>query len=561
VLVGGRKYRLFRSIAFDCGGECVGFRDMGMMRGVISIEGLPGGPYFPAATGDCPTFVGDSEWSPLVDGASYFAELDQLLTGLGVGDVVQISGLDVDPELDLCGLALGEHGYLALGERLATVAGSGADVRVLLAGKVAARSLPFASLAGFRDSVRHANQLREWRPAGSVTSNSVVTPLAGCVLVDYAGPLLGSNHQKVVVVSRDGQLTAFVCGIDLVADRFDSAPHDHLRLGEERWGWHDAAVRLHGPAAVRVYAVLAQRWCEAATLPRRWVVRRHPLRVNPLNPRRPAAPLPPPAAQPARESAGTAVRVLRSVPARKVDSVVPARRRSWQTLPDSGVREIHETIVQALSAAHRYVYLEDQYLMEYVGGSTEFELYPHLRDAARRGAKVILLGSGVRDPEDPGVHVRRINRDLNRDLRRKIVDRLDAEDEIDFAVYRVEHLTVHAKIILVDDEFACIGSANMFSRSMGGTDSEISTAVATSTSLVRDLRVKLWAEHLRTSVGPALRASLEDLDVALGIWRAEWRAEGTSLSMWHEPGDPAGFAPAESVLRAVWPGPESARAL
>ena len=113
------------------------------------------------------------------------------------------------------------------------------------------------------------------------------------------------------------------------------------------------------------------------------------------------------------------------------------------------------------------------------------------------------------------------------DLRHKIVDRLDAEDEIDFAVYRVEHLTVHAKIILIDDEFACIGSANMFSRSMGGTDSEISTAVATSTSLVRDLRVKLWAEHLRTSVGPALRASLEDLDLALGIWRAEWQAPGS----------------------------------
>jgi phosphatidylserine/phosphatidylglycerophosphate/cardiolipin synthase-like enzyme len=207
------------------------------------------------------------------------------------------------------------------------------------------------------------------------------------------------------------------------------------------------------------------------------------------------------------------------------------------------------------------VYLEDQYLMEYVGGSTEFELYPHLRDAARRGAKVILLGSGVRDPEDPGVNVRGINRGLNRDLRRKIVDRLDDEDEIDFAVYRVEHLTVHAKIILVDDEFACIGSANMFSRSMGGTDSEVSTAVATPTALVRDLRVRIWAEHLRTPLTPGLRSSLEDLDAALGMWRAEWLPPGSSPSMWREPNDPPGFAPAESVLRTVWPDPELARSL
>jgi hypothetical protein len=57
---------------------------------------------------------------------------------------------------------------------------------------------------------------------------------------------------------------------------------------------------------------------------------------------------------------------------------------------------------------------------------------------------VIMVGSGVRDPEDPGLHRRRINRDLNADLQRKIVDRLSAEDELEFSVHPVEHLTVHA---------------------------------------------------------------------------------------------------------------------
>ena len=99
-----RTYRLFQVDGLRFRWRICGGRRMSMMRVVRSIERVPGGPYFPAATGACPTFVGDSEWSPLVDGASYFAELDQLLAGLGVGDVVQISGLDVDPELDLCGL-------------------------------------------------------------------------------------------------------------------------------------------------------------------------------------------------------------------------------------------------------------------------------------------------------------------------------------------------------------------------------------------------------------------------------------------------------------------------
>jgi phosphatidylserine/phosphatidylglycerophosphate/cardiolipin synthase-like enzyme len=371
-------------------------------------------------------------------------------------------------------------------------------------------------------------------------------------LVDYSGPILGSNHQKVAVIGRAGELTAFVAGIDLVPDRFDGVPHDRLRLDGERWGWHDAAVRLRGPAAGRVHDLLALRWDEAARLPRRVFARRRPLRLRSLNPAGPAGTPGAAAAQAPVANPGAAVRVLRSVPARKVDSLLPPRRGSWNRLPDSGVQEIHDTLVHALSAARHYVYVEDQYLEEYTGGDSEYELYPHLREAARRGAKVIMVGSGVRDPEDPGLYLRGINQKLNRDLKRKMADPLQGGSG-EMAVYRVEHLTVHAKIWLVDDVFACIGSANMFSRSMVGTDSEMSTAVTTSTTLVRDLRVRLWAEHLRAPLNPELAASLEDVDLALGVWRPEWLPAQQPASTWREPGSPPGYQPGESVLRAVWP--------
>lgn len=492
----------------------------------------------------------DSEWHPLIDGMAYFAELKQQLTGLGAGDSVQISGLDVDPTIDLQGRAEGDADYLPLGEMLAAAAAAGAQVRVLIAGKIPARSLPLPSLAGFREGVQHADRLRAWVPGGAAADSK--PPLADCVLVDYSGPLLGSNHQKVAVINRGGVVTAFVAGIDLVPDRFDGAPHDRLKLDGERWGWHDAAVRLRGPAAGRVHDLLALRWDEAARLPRRYYARRHPVGIAPLNPQRPADN---PAAVPAQApvaNPGTAVRVLRSVPGRKVDSLAPPRRKSWQRLPDDGVQEIHETLVHALSTARRYVYVEDQYLEEYTGGDSNYELYPHLREAARRGAKVIMVGSGVRDPEDPGIYLRGINRKLNRDLKRKFADPLQG-GEGEMTVYRVEHLTVHAKIWLIDDAFACIGSANMFSRSMVGTDSEMSTAVATSTTLLRDLRVRLWAEHLRAPLTPELTASLEDLDLALGMWQPQWLPPGRPASTWREPGTPAGYHPEESALRAVWP--------
>ena len=140
------------------------------------------------------------------------------------------------------------------------------------------------------------------------TSPSTPPPLADRVLVDWSGALLGSNHQKVVVVGRGAEVIAFVGGIDLTADRFDTAQHDQLDLDGERWGWHDAAVALRGPAAERVWRAYAQRWSEATTLPPRRYIRwsrpwaPHRELINPAHPRpAPAAPPAQPGARPSRD--------------------------------------------------------------------------------------------------------------------------------------------------------------------------------------------------------------------------------------------------------------------
>jgi hypothetical protein len=106
--------------------------------------------------------------------------------------------------------------------------------------------------------------------------------------------------------------------------------------------------------------------------------------------------------------------------------------------------------------------------------------------------------------------------------------------------------------------FASIGSANFFSRSMVGTDSELTSTLVTTGPLVRDLRVKLWAEHLRTPLDDQLTPALADLGTALGIWRREWLPDGHPPETWRRAGVPAGFAPTEWALTparyspAVW---------
>lgn len=500
--------------------------------------------YFPPPA-DTATYVEDSAWEPIIDARPYFAELNEHLEAVGVGDTVLVTGLELNPFLDLCGRAGDDPNYRPLGQQLVEAAARGAEVRLLIAGRVFASSLPGSGLP-FRHNAFHADLLRQLRVDGRPDP-----PLRGRVLIDFSSALLGSNHQKAVVVHRSGRLTSYVSGIDLAEHRWDAAPHDRMRLDGGRWGWHDLAVRLRGPAAQRVWEIFGERWQEALTLPgRHWLPT--PRRRRLLNPPGILAAPPAPAAEPVG-SAGVAVRVLRSTFRRKIDSRLPFRRRGWDRIPEGGHQEIFTTLVTAISAARRYVYLEDQYLEESVGGDRAFELYPFLRAAAARGVKVVLVGSGTRDPDDIDVGGPAINRRLNADLRAKLVDPLPSGARSNVAVHRIESCTVHAKLVLVDDVFANIGSANLFSRSMVGADSELSAAVVTTTELVRDLRVTVWAEHLRTPLTDALRPALENLELALGIWRAQWLPPGTPTGTWLRAGRPTGFAPTERAITLVGP--------
>jgi hypothetical protein len=291
-----------------------------------------------------------------------------------------------------------------------------------------------------------------------------------------------------------------------------------------------------------VHEIAVQRWTEATTLPARFVGR-----SRRMNPRVVDRPLGPPPLQPPVASPGTAVRVVRSVATNKVPSLLPWRQRSWDTIAAGGDQSVFAAITTALESAQRYVYLEDQYLGEYTGGKRQYELYPYLHDAAARGVKIVLLGSGVRDPEDPGIYLRPINSRLNRDLRRKLVAPASTAARTGIAVWRLQHCTVHSKLLLIDDVFACIGSANLFSRSMAGVDSEVSAAVSTTTTVVRDLRTRVWSEHLGAADDAELQAALADLDCALGIWQPAWLPPGVPSDQWR------GWS-ANSQLRPVWPG-------
>jgi phosphatidylserine/phosphatidylglycerophosphate/cardiolipin synthase-like enzyme len=489
----------------------------------------------------------DSTVEPVVDGRAWMARMGELLTCLAPGDAAYVSGFLLDPDMDLDGRAPSDPGHLPFGELLASLAETGVDVRVLLAGAVFVSDIAWPRTLPFRENVRTARRLRRWAPAGARGRRP---PLAGRVLLDWSGARLGSNHQKFTIVRRAGVLTAGVAGIDYAANRLDATPHARQVGAGTRWGWHDAGVVVAGAVAADVWQVFRRRWAAAVRLPPRryyWPRLRFPL----LNHRAVDAPVAPAPAQARCAAPRTAAQVLQSVAPWYVDSLLPWRRRRHPDLPVDGVYDAYETLVRAISAARRYIYIEDQYFDELPGGDSRFEIFSHVREAAARGVKVIFLGSGTRDPAELGLPVNRV---VNRHLTRTVVDRLPPDRRRNVGLWRVEHLTVHSKIVLIDDVFTCIGSANFFSRSMTGVDVELAVATVTTDGATRDLRVALWAEHLRTPLtDPRLWAALADLDLALGAFRPEWLPPTAPAGTWRVPNMPPGFAPRERVLTLVGP--------
>jgi phosphatidylserine/phosphatidylglycerophosphate/cardiolipin synthase-like enzyme len=84
-------------------------------------------------------------------------------------------------------------------------------------------------------------------------------------------------------------------------------------------------------------------------------------------------------------------------------------------------------------------------------------------------------------------------------------------------------ITVHAKTTIIDDTWACIGSANCMRRSLF-TDLEYSVGyIDLDNVAVKEYRKNLWADHFRHAA-----ADFDDIESALWSWNSLWGAMGTS---------------------------------
>ncbi|MEP6852562.1 MAG: phospholipase D-like domain-containing protein [bacterium] len=372
----------------------------------------------------------------------------------------------------------------------------------------------------------------------------------GSCILDMRVRSGGSHHQKFVVLRHPGRPehdVAFVGGIDLCHSRRDDADHDGdpqrqpmAAVYGPRPPWHDVQLRITGPVVADVETVFRERWNDPQP-PSRSPLRRIADRERKDDAPASALPaqLPPPAAV-----GEHTVQLLRTYP----------RRRGGYPFAPHGERSVARGYLKALRQARTLIYVEDQYLWS--------------KDVGQR------IGAAL--TEHPGLHMIAVvphhpDQDGRFSLPPNIVGRQAALAAIRsaapdrVALYGLENhagtpVYVHAKVCVIDDQWASVGSDN-FNRRSWTHDSELTVAVWDSERTgggarryPRDLRLTLAREHL----------DQPDADLDAASMFGAFAESAAALQGWHDGGRtgtrppgrlrPLQEEPPSRVTRA-WAGP------
>ena len=458
--------------------------------------------------GDAAFTLGNSVM-PLVHGKTYFKRLYEELCGLDAGDWVFFTDWRGDPDELLDGPGT------EISKVLCDLAQNGVHVRGLVW-----RSHP--SFARF-------NEETNFHLAEEVNAQG------GEILLDERVKWGGSHHQKLFLIRHAGapeRDIAFVGGIDLCHGRNDDETHSGdpqpYEL-DERYGdrppWHDVQLEVRGPALDDLDLTFQERWSDPTPLDHR-----NPYRVvfrkRAHEPDEPG-PLPPWPKE--REAVGTnAVQVLRTYPAKR--PAFPFARE--------GERSIAHAYEKAYARARKLIYVEDQYFW-----SEEIAtlLAQTLSDTPDLRMIVVLpryfeQGGAMSTP--PPRHGQSRAIDIVKEGGGDRVAFYDITNEVGTPIY------VHAKVCVIDDVWAEVGSDNINLRSWTH-DSELSCSILDETrdereprdpaglgdgarTFARDLRLQLWREHLQTD------SDTELLDLGRGF--DLWHATAQRLDEWYSSG-------------------------
>ncbi len=315
------------------------------------------------------------------------------------------------------------------------------------------------------------------------------------------------HHQKSWVIDvGSSEPVAFIGGINVEHASVVAEPgHPPTPFGNV----HDVYAELRGPATVDAHHNFVQRWngaSERDDADGSW-------------PPGGLGDLPFPDTVPA-EVGATTVQLSRTIqPGRYVDST-PSPGADPHDIA-AGEFSIYEQYIDAIDAARRTIYLEDQVI-----GSPK--VIGHLLMALERGVRVVFVVPGDSHPE---YAIARRNSELDTYFAQMAdVDRFDSFVLVALARRLpdggYDEIYVHSKLMIVDDEWVTIGSTNTATQSFK-RDTELNVS-AWDPRVASGLRARLFAEHLGSDV-PGGEIAAFELFAEVAAANADRHSRGEEL--------------------------------
>jgi phosphatidylserine/phosphatidylglycerophosphate/cardiolipin synthase-like enzyme len=303
--------------------------------------------------------------------------------------------------------------------------------------------------------------------------------------LDRRIPLGASNHQKFTVFKSGTEAHAILGSVDISWNRWDSSEHlpfDPNRDPKYGQQTHDVSVSIEGPAIADLEATFAERWNDLAAVASRGSILRPEAAITPSFPQ----PL----------GRGThSVQVLRTYGISK-----PFVGYSWAPW---GEFTIWASYLNAIKRATECIYIEDQFFWPFgwppgftrTGLARDTDLVYQLGEAMKRGVDLVVVTTSV--PTGVCLKSQKYLRDAGINY---LHDIRSAGSPGNFIVAAIQRdggdIYVHSKLMIVDDEFVSIGTANIARRSMAN-DGEIQVGIVDEAGFfAQRFRSRLMAEHI-----------------------------------------------------------------
>ncbi len=291
--------------------------------------------------------------------------------------------------------------------------------------------------------------------------------------MDDEHPLGASHHEKLVVVD---DAYAFLGGIDLTGARWDDsdhAPDNPLRkdpAGKDYYPFHDVQVMLKGEPALNIGKHFRKRWQRA--------VDKHISKVPEMRREKTLA----------KEFKAT------GIPFKYLACALSRTFGKYKNYP--AVKEIEQIFLSLIESAGKFIFIENQYL---TSSAVTDALIKSLNSESGPRILIILPEHWTGWLEEKimwSIRKRRIRDlyDADRFKRLEIFSPVMKNNP----AYR---LKLHSKLMIVDNNYALVGSANLSNRSMG-LDTELSAVLYENSndhkradSVIKTFRNRLLKEY------------------------------------------------------------------